>query len=155
MQRSHERLVEKNQEELIMGEDRPVADKAKYEALRERWDHEDTLLVSRTGTFLTTSSILWAALGFQPDDSFFLIVIGIIGLVLSILWLTTSLHSFNVIGTLFRLCKNDMPYGIKEIYQRKPVLFRPTTVFAKVVPSLMIAGWVVEIAYTIWKLVAS
>ena len=136
-----------------MGKEKKDFDKDKYEVLRERWDHEDNLLVSRTGIFLTASSILWAALGFQPNDTFFQIMIGVIGLLLSILWLTTSQHSFNVIGVLYRLTKDSMPYGIKDTFKVKPVLFRPNTVFGKLVPSLMIAGWFVEIAYAIWILV--
>jgi hypothetical protein len=136
-----------------MASKKQAFDKEKYEILRKRWDHEDNLLVSRTGTFLTASSILWAALGFQPDEKFFQIVIGTMGLLLSILWLTTSLHSFNVIRTLFRLMKDDMPYGTNEMFKLRPVLFRPNTVFGKLIPGLMIAGWIAEITYTTWTFV--
>ena len=124
-------------------------DKDKYEAIRQRWDHEDDLLVSRTGVFLTANSILWAALGFQPNNNFFQITIGVMGLLLSILWLTTSLHSFNVIGILYGLAKDNMPYGLKDTFKVKPVLFRPNTVFGKLIPSLMIAGWVAEMTYAV------
>lgn len=128
-------------------------DKDKYEILRKRWDHEDNLLVSRTGIFLTTSSILWAALGFQPDEKFFQIVIGAMGLLLSILWLTTSLHSFNLIRMLYQLTEDDMPYGINKMFKKRPVLFRPNVVFGILIPSLMLAAWVMAIAYIVWTLV--
>lgn len=124
-----------------------VFDKEKYETLRKRWDHEDNLLVSRTGIFLTTSSILWAALGFQPDEKFLQVVIGAMGLLLSILWLTTSLHSFNVIRMLYQLTKNDMPYGIRDVISRKPVLFRPNMVFGIFIPCLMLVGWAMALGY--------
>ncbi len=127
-----------------------VVDMDKYETLRKRWDHEDTLLTSRTGTFLTANSILWVALGFQPDKSPFQIIIGVIGLALSILWLTTTWHSFNLIKLLHGLTKNDMPYGIEKMFDVKPILFRPNAVFGILIPSLMIAGWLVEIASTSW-----
>jgi hypothetical protein len=138
-----------------MSSKKQAFDKEKYEALRERWDHEDGLLVSRTGIFLTANSILWAALGFQPNEKFFLIIIGIMGLLLSILWLTTSLHSFHVIRTLFQLAKDDLPYGTDQLFKLKPVLFRPNTVFGKLIPGLMIIGWLVEIVYAVLKPVTS
>ena len=136
-----------------MSDKKQAFDKDKYEILRKRWDHEDNLLVSRTGIFLTTSSILWAALGFQPDEKFFQIVIGVMGLLLSILWLTTSLHSFNLIRMLYQLTEDDMPYGINKMFKKRPVLFRPNVVFGILIPSLMLAGWVMAIAYIIWTLV--
>jgi len=109
--------------------------------------------VSRTGIFLTASSILWAALGFQPGEKFFQIVIGAMGSLLSILWLTTSLHSFNVIGILYQLTEDEMPYGIKDVFKKKPVLFRPNVVFGILVPGLILAGWIMALAYTVWTLV--
>lgn len=127
-------------------------DKDKYEALRKRWDHEDSLLMSRTGIFLTTSSILWAALGFQPNEGFFQVIIGAMGLLLSILWLTTSLHSFRIIRVLYRLTINETPYGIEEMVAVKPILFRPNVVFGILIPSLILAGWVTATTYIIWPL---
>ncbi len=122
----------------------------KYKVIRDRWDREDTLLMSRTGAFLTTNSILFAALGFQAQNRPFQIGVAIIGLSLSILWLTTSMHSFNILGTLFQLCINDMPYGLGAIYKIRPVLFRPATVFCKLVPGLIVVGW---LAYIVWTIV--
>ena len=136
-----------------MGEnkDRNVTDEQKYKLLRERWDKEDSLLISRTGIFLTTNSILFAALGFQEQNPGFQVVVAVIGLLLSILWLTTSWHTFNVIKKLYQLSKDDMPYDLIEIYRVKPILFRPNTVFTKIIPLLIILGW---IAIILWILVS-
>jgi hypothetical protein len=118
-----------------------VANNERYKIIRDRWDKEDSLLVSRTGIFLTTNSILFAALGFQEQNPIFQAVVSVIGLVLSLLWLTTSWHTYHGIRKLYQLCKDDMPYALAEIYQIEPILFRPNTVFTKIIPLLIIFGW--------------
>jgi hypothetical protein len=123
------------------------ADTKKYEFVRDRWDKEDTLLVSRTGVFLTVNSILCAALGFQAQNPGFQLGVAVVGLALSFLWLTTSWHTANVIRTLFLMCKDDMPYDLRKIYSIKPVLFRPNLVFGKIIPALVIVSWLVYIAW--------
>ena len=126
------------------------SDKEKrYNVIRERWDKEDTLLLSRTGIFLTTNSILYAALGFQAQNPSFQIGVALIGLTLSILWLTTSWHTTNVIKKLYMMCKDDMPFDLAEVYKVRPVLFRPNTVFGKIIPCLIISGW---LAFMLWLL---
>jgi len=129
--------------------ERPEPDLEKYKLIRERWDKEDTLLLTRTGVFLTSNSLLFAAMRFQESGTSFQIGVAVIGLALSILWLTTSLHSFNVVGKLYLLSKDDMPHGLKEIYKIKPPLLRPNAVFCKWIPGLIIAGWITLI---IWAL---
>lgn len=131
--------------------DKNAANAQKYKLLRDRWDKEDSLLISRTGIFLTTNSILFAALGFQERNPGFQVVVAVIGLLLSILWLTTSWHTFNVIKKLYRMSKDDMPYELVEIYHIKPILFRPNSVFTKIIPLLIIFGW---IAIILWILVS-
>jgi len=119
-----------------------------YQIIRKRWDKEDDLLLSRTGIFLTANSILLAAS--QLNDDFKLrIGITILSLLISILWLTTSWHSFNIIAMLFKRCKDKMPNVEKELYHIKPLWFRPNTVFCKLLPSLVILGWLV---YLYWNL---
>jgi len=123
----------------------------KYKIIRDRWDKEDTLLISRTGIFLTTNSILLAAAGFQikSPDLFYQIGIAIIGLALSLLWFAASWHSFNIIKTLFGMCKDDMPYGLIAIYKLHPFPFRHNTIFCKIIPALIIVGWLAYIAWTL------
>ncbi len=127
---------------------RPV-DIEKYKIIRERWDKEDTLLISRTGIFLTTNSILLAAAGFQAKNSVLSYQTGVavVGFVLSFLWLTTSWHSYKIMKALFMLCKDDMPYGLRTIHDIQPVLFRHNTVFCKIIPTLIVLGW---LAYIVW-----
>jgi hypothetical protein len=132
-------------------ESKSAVDYQKYQAIRDRWDKEDSLLNSRTGIFLTTNSILFAASQFQTQEPAFQVGAATIGFALSILWLTTSWHTSNVIKELFLMCKDDTPYNLIRIYRVKPILFRPTTVFSKLIPSLIITGW---IAYIIWILVS-
>ncbi|MBN1304875.1 MAG: hypothetical protein JXA13_10610 [Anaerolineales bacterium] len=119
-----------------------------YKLLRSRWDKEDDLLLTRTGIFLTTNSILLAASRFNENLP---LQVGVasLGLLLSILWLTTSWHSARVIKQLFLASKDVMPKKVRNLYSVKPILFRPTTVFAFIVPSLIILGW---IAYLAWIL---
>jgi hypothetical protein len=123
----------------------------RYNLIRERWDKEDSLLLSRTGIFLTTNSILYAALGFQAQNPSFQMGIAVVGLILSVLWLTTSWHTFNVIRKLYTMCKDDMPFDLADAYKVKPILFRPNTVFGKIIPCLIIAGW---IAFMFWLLLS-
>jgi hypothetical protein len=126
-------------------------DNTKYVIIRDRWDKEDNLLLSRTGIFLTVNSILCAgaqlqqALGFRAG-------IGIFSIVLSTIWLTTSWHSFNVIFYLYGKCFDYMPEDIKGIYKLKPILFRPTTVFGIVLPITVILGWIFYAALNIKSL---
>ena len=122
----------------------------KYKLIRERWDKEDELLLARTGVFLTANSILCAALGFQSQNQIFQIGVAFVGLILSILWLLTSLQSYRIIGKLFFLCKDVIPHGLMEIYKIKRFLgVRPTSVFCKWIPGLIITGWLV---FIIWSL---
>ncbi len=121
----------------------------RYKLIRERWDKEDELLNTRTGVFLTANSILPVALGFQMQSLPFKLGIALFGLILSILWLMTSWHSFNIIRALFRLCRNDMPYDLDAIYKVKPILFRPNTVFCFLIPGVVIIGW---LSFIVWSL---
>jgi len=41
-----------------------------------------------------------------------------------------------------------MPYGLKDLVYRRPVLFRPNTVFGFLVPILVMGGW---LAYVVWR----
>jgi hypothetical protein len=129
-----------------------VAKDERYKTIRERWDKEDTLLNSRTGIFLTTNSILFAALGFQAQNSGFQIGVATIGLALSTLWLTTSWHTTNVIKKLYLMCKDDMPYDLADAYQIKPFLFRPNTVFGKIIPLIIILGWLAFITWLVFSM---
>ena len=130
-----------------MSENKDVANEQKYKLLRDRWDKEDSLLISRTGIFLTANSILFAALGFQEGNPGFQLVVAIMGFLLSVLWLTTSWHAYNVIKKLYQLSKDNMPHELAEIYHIKPILFRPNTVFTKLIPLLIILGWVTTISW--------
>ena len=127
-----------------------VSKDERYKAIRERWDKEDTLLISRTGIFLTTNSILYAALGFQAQNPSFQVGVAVIGLTLSILWLTTSWHTTNVIKKLYLMCKDDMPYDLADMYKIKPIFFRPNTVFGKIIPFIIILGWLAFISWLIF-----
>lgn len=128
-------------------QDKTPVDIERYKLVRERWDKEDDLLLSRTGIFLTANSILIAALGFQENNLNFQKGISVLGLLLSLLWLATSIHSGRVIRKLFLLCKDHIPYDLKEIMKIKPVLFRPTTVFCKLIPGLIVAVWLAALVW--------
>ncbi len=128
-------------------------DLPKYAAIRDRWDKEDTLLVSRTGIFLTTNSILFAIAGFLASDHVFQLGVAVVGLLLSVVWLTTAWHSFRIIHTLLDMCQDITPYGLDALYRIKPILFRPNTVFGKLLPSSIILGWAVYLIVAVAVLV--
>ena len=116
----------------------------RYKLIRSRWDSEDSLLVSRTGVFLTANSIFFAASQLQKEpDPMFMIGVMIFSLVISFFWLTTSWHSFNVIARLYREARNYSPEAIKCIYGIDPVFVRPNTVFGKILPIVVIIAWIV------------
>lgn len=125
-----------------------MGEKKKYKTLRERWDKEDNLLLSRTGIFLTVNSILCAGAQLQQEVGF-RTGVAVFSIVISILWLTTSWHSYNVIKKLYLKCKTIMPGDLGDVYAIKPVLFRPTAALGIVLPCTVISGWVV---YAGWNL---
>jgi hypothetical protein len=142
-----QKLDKRGYQPMEKTDDKRTINHQKYIAIRDRWDKEDSLLLSRTGIFLTTNSILCAASGFRAQDRTFQVGVAIMGLALSVLWLTTSWHSCNVIKKLSQMCRDVMPYDLMDIYRIDPVLFRPTTVFGKLVPGLIIIGWLI---YIVW-----
>jgi|GEM_PF-5817451 len=127
-----------------------------YKAIRDRWDKEDTLLLSRTSIFLMANSVLAAASQFQKDDEF-RIGVSILSLVLTTLWMITSWHSANIISALYEKCLHRTPAALKGIYNITPfrikvlgkslITFRPTLVFGKLIPLVIFFGW---IAYLAW-----
>ncbi len=125
-----------------------MSNKKKYKTLRERWDKEDNLLLSRTGIFLTVNSILCAGAQLQQEVGF-RSGVAIFSIIISLLWLTTSWHSCNLIMELYRKCKTIMPGDLEEIYGIRPVLFRPTASLGIVLPCIVISGWIV---YAGWNL---
>ena len=120
----------------------------KYKAIRERWNQEDNLLISRTSLFLTASAILCAVTQFQSDTGFRLAVV-IISWLLSFFWIIISWHSTRIIFSLYKACKTaKMPSWDKSIINIKPLFnLRPTTVFGKVIPAMIFIGWSI---YLIW-----
>jgi hypothetical protein len=120
----------------------------RYKLIRSRWDAEDSLLVSRTGVFLTANSIFFAASQLQHDpDPTFKIGVMVFSVVISLLWLTTSWHSFNVIARLYREARDYSPEEIACIYRIQPVFVRPNTVFGKLLPIVVIVSWIVYLAW--------
>ncbi len=130
-------------------------DLERYKIIRERWDKEDNLLLTRTGIFLTTNSILLAASGFQLEKLIFQIGLACFGFILSFLWLTTSWHSAKIIRTLYHLSREDLPYGLDDIYQIRPLLFRPNTVFGKIIPITITVGWLIFLGWKVALLLIS
>lgn len=126
----------------------------RYKLIRSRWDSEDSLLVSRTGVFLTANSIFFAASQFQKEpDPMYMIGVMIFSLIISLLWLTTSWHSFNVIARLYREARHYSPETIKCIYWIHPVFVRPNTVFGKILPSTVIIAWIIYLSLYIRNII--
>ncbi|WDE10009.1 hypothetical protein [Thalassomonas haliotis] len=95
----------------------------KYALIRERWDKEDSLLLLRTGIFLTLNSVLLAAAQLNNSGDFKIFIIAF-AIVFSSLWLITSLHTYRIIKRLYQKCHRLMPNEIKGIYKVK-VWVRP------------------------------
>ncbi|WDE07391.1 hypothetical protein SG34_011165 [Thalassomonas viridans] len=111
----------------------------KYVLIRDRWDKEDSLLLTRTGIFLTVNSILLAAAQLNNSEAFKLAVAAFAA-IFSLFWLLTSLHSYRIIKILYQKCHRLMPSEIKGIYRVK-VLMRPNTVFGVLSPVLVLFAW--------------
>jgi len=130
---------------MSTGTNRPSAS---YEQIRERWDREDNLFLTRTGIFLTANSILAAAAQLS-DDPVFRVGAALFSIAITILWWLTSWHSARIIARLFDASKHMMPDEIMAIYRLKPMLFRPTTVFGKLLPAIVTVGWGAYIAWVL------
>ncbi|WDD97249.1 hypothetical protein [Thalassomonas actiniarum] len=111
----------------------------KYALIRERWDKEDSLLLLRTGIFLTLNSVLLAAAQLNNSGDFKIFIIAF-AIVFSSLWLITSLHAYRIIKRLYQKCHRLMPNEIKGIYKVK-VWIRPNTVFCVLSPVLVLLAW--------------
>lgn len=117
-----------------------------YTRLRRRWDAEDQLLLTRTGIFLTTNSILGAAAQLQEDRGF-QIGVAFFALLISFYWLIVSRHSFKVIKRLYHSAAKCMPEAEEAIYNFKTCGFRPNDVLVKLLPTTVILAWILYIAW--------
>ena len=117
-----------------------------YTRLRRRWDAEDQLLLTRTGIFLTTNSILGAAAQLQ-GDRYFQIGVAFFALLISFYWLIISWHSFKVIKQMHHITNRCMPQAEKAIYDFKTCGLRPNDILVKLLPTTVILVWVLYIAW--------
>lgn len=117
-----------------------------YTRLRHRWDAEDQLLLTRTGIFLTTNSILGAAAQLQ-GDRYFQIGVAFFALLISFYWLIISWHSFKVIKQMHHITNRCMPQAEKAIYDFKTCGLRPNDILVKLLPTTVILVWVLYIAW--------
>lgn len=117
-----------------------------YTRLRRRWDAEDQLLLTRTGIFLTTNSILGAAAQLQ-GDRYFQIGVAFFALLISFYWLIISWHSFKVIKQMHHITNRCMPQAEKAIYDFKTCGLRPNDILIKLLPTTVILAWILYIAW--------
>jgi hypothetical protein len=144
-----------NNKETAMSED------ALIDKIRKRIEYEDELFNSRTTIFLATNG-LWAAAVGVSSVLPLQIGIGILGVLVSIMWVMCSWQSWKVIRALTRnrlkLLKDQIEYQaeyqVEEIVQDalwRPG-YRPTNILAKWLPILFLSIWVIFLGWLIWSL---
>jgi len=120
-------------------------------SLPKRIEIEDELLNSRTTILLGTNG-LWAAAVGIGGDSPLRMGIGILGILLSIIWLMCSLQSWKVIKALtaryHRLLDpsddpNDEVEQIVQDHLAGQKWRRPTSILAQWLPILFLSVWVI------------
>ena len=129
-------------------------------SLRKRIEVEDELLNSRTTILLGTNGLWAAAVGIGNEGSLN-IGIGILGLLLSIIWLMCSLQSWKVIKALtIRYHKlldpsndrNDEVEQIVQDYLARQKWRRPTNILAQWLPILFLSVWIIFLGGSIGRL---
>jgi len=121
-----------------------------HKAIRQRTVEEDTLLGSRTTAFLIGNGFVLTALGSNKDMPYSW-GIAIFGLILSLVWILTTVQSHRVIQSLHKLRLNlDTPDIINDAVSAttfwKPGYFRtllgPTALIAIWLPFVVVVLWV-------------
>jgi len=137
--------IEKQKMEVLKNIKQELTEKD-YISIRERWDKEDELLNSRTGTFLTANTILFAAAQFQKE-SLYSLGIAIVGIIVTIFWLLVSSRSARIIAYFYGICQEIMPKYMKFIYSYKKPRLTPTKIITKVLPLIILISWLTFIVY--------
>jgi len=138
-----------------------MSEDALTDKMRKRIEYEDELFNSRTTIFLATNG-LWAAAVGVSNVFPLQIGIGILGVLVSIMWVMCSWQSWKVIRALTRkrlkLLKDQAEYQaeyqVEEIVQDalwRP-RYRPTNILAKWLPILFLSIWVIFLGWLIWSL---
>ena len=138
-----------------------MSEDALIDKIRKRIEYEDELFNSRTTIFLATNG-LWAAAVGVSSVLPLQIGIGILGVLVSIMWVMCSWQSWKVIRALTRkrlkLLKDQAEYQaeyqVEEIVQDalwRP-RYRPTNILAKWLPILFLSIWVIFLGWLIWSL---
>jgi len=115
-----------------------------YYSIRERWDKEDELLNTRTSTFLTANTILFAAVQFQKE-SVYSIGIAIVGVIVTIFWMLVAHRSARIIAYFYGISQNIMPEYLRFIYNYKKPRLTPTKIITKVLPLIILLSWLTYI----------
>jgi hypothetical protein len=135
-----------------------MSENALKDNFRKRIEFEDELFNSRTTIFLGTNG-LWAAAAGISGDFHLQIGIGILGILVTMMWLMCSWQSQRVIKELtveyLKLLKssNDPENRVEKTVQKalwSPRL-RPTNILAQWLPVLFLFVWTVFLVWLIWS----
>ncbi len=113
--------------------------------IRKRTVEEDTLLGSRTGAFLIGNGFILTAFGANNEPQY-QSVIAVFGIVISILWLLTSLQSYCVIHALH---KNNNGDAIENIV-REATFWKTKLLKNWFGPTLLVAIWLPSLVTLLW-----
>jgi len=118
--------------------------------VRERIQIEDELLNSRTTIFLATNGLWAAAVGFG-DELHIRMGIGILGALVSIMWVMCSWQSWKVIRRLTICYEKTSTDPIQKVVRCElwSTRYRPTNILAKWLPILFVSAWVVFLVWLI------
>jgi hypothetical protein len=124
------------------------------ERFRHRVEYEDDLLNTRMNIILTMNGLAAVAVGLAlPGPARF--IVAIIMIIADAFWIPRAVEASRFIGALTQRLKDSKEAAPPDELFRWEVVHRPhrvgTTKFmAVVIPSLLLAGWVVAILYVLF-----
>jgi hypothetical protein len=137
-----------------------MSEDALADKIRKRIEYEDELFNSRTTIFLATNG-LWAAAVGVSSALPLQVGIGVLGVLVSIMWVMCSWQSSNVIkaltkkrlGLLKGQTEDQAEYQVEKIVQDAlwSLRYRPTSILAKWLPVLFLSIWVIFLGWLVWS----
>jgi hypothetical protein len=124
------------------------------ERFRRRVEYEDDLLNTRMNIILTMNGLAAVAVGLSLPAPARLIV-AIIMIIADASWIPRALEASRFIGALTQRLKESRDTAPSDEVFRWEIVHRPrrvgTTKFmAVVIPSLLLAGWIVAVLYALF-----
>ena len=123
-----------------------------HKTIRQRTVEEDTLLGSRTTAFLIGNGFVLTALG-STQDMPYSWVVAVFGLLLSTVWLLTTIQSHRCIQVLHRLRLEVKEQDLVNETVAENTFWKAGYFSTLLGPTALIAIWLPIIVVTLWILI--